>query len=82
MLDRSQMLGAAGALIIHETKPAAYPYDVVLTGGTNEGFAIKQDGADPNNPANAIHTSAIVEPRRLDIISEKSGSVSRLFINQ
>jgi Zn-dependent M28 family amino/carboxypeptidase len=44
-------LGAAGALIVHETKQAAYPYEVVRTGGATEGFTIKDDGGDPNNPA-------------------------------
>ncbi len=44
-------LGAAGAMIIHETKPAAYPWAVVRTGGATEGFIIKPEGEDPNNPS-------------------------------
>ncbi|MCG2586632.1 M28 family peptidase [Massilia sp. TS11] len=43
-------LGAAGALIVHETKPAAYPWEVVKTGNATEGFMIKHEGDDPNNP--------------------------------
>ncbi|GAB2870787.1 M28 family metallopeptidase [Pseudoduganella ginsengisoli] len=47
-------LGAAAAIIIHETKPAAYPYDVVKTGGTGENFSLLQKdgnaGQDPDAP--------------------------------
>lgn len=43
-------LGAAAALIIHETKPAAYPYEVVKTGGTGEQFDLRQDGPNPSFP--------------------------------
>lgn len=47
-------LGAAAAIIIHETKPAAYPYDVVKTGGTGENFSLLRadgtPGADPDSP--------------------------------
>jgi Zn-dependent M28 family amino/carboxypeptidase len=46
----AKKVGAAGAMIIHETKGAAYPWDVVRTGGVNEGFMIKREGDDPNNP--------------------------------
>ncbi len=43
-------LGAAAAIIIHETKPAAYPYEVVKTGGTSENFSLLRDGPDPDAP--------------------------------
>lgn len=44
-------LGAAAAIIIHETKPAAYPYDVVKTGGLAENFGLLQkDGTAGNDP--------------------------------
>lgn len=33
--------GAAGALIVHETKPAAYPYEVVKSGWNGEKFVLK-----------------------------------------
>jgi Zn-dependent M28 family amino/carboxypeptidase len=49
--EMAARLGAAGAMIIHETKQAAYPWAVVRTGGATEGFIIKPDGDDPNNPA-------------------------------
>ncbi|MRV75080.1 M28 family peptidase [Duganella sp. FT92W] len=43
-------LGAAAAVIIHETKPAAYPWEVVKTGGTGENFSLLRDGPDPDAP--------------------------------
>ena len=43
-------LGAAAAIIIHETKPAAYPYEVVKTGGTSENFSLLRDGHDQDAP--------------------------------
>jgi Zn-dependent M28 family amino/carboxypeptidase len=43
-------LGAAAAIIIHETRPAAYPYDVVKTGGLAENFSLLRDGPDPDAP--------------------------------
>ncbi len=46
----AKKMGAAAALIIHETKPAAYPWAVVRTGAVNEGFVIKTDKDDPGNP--------------------------------
>ena len=43
-------LGAAGAIIIHETKPAAYGYDVLRAGAVGEGFMIAADGPNPDFP--------------------------------
>lgn len=39
-------LGAAAAIIIHETEPAAYPYEVVRNNGLRESFSLKS--ADGN----------------------------------
>nr|WP_315402441.1 M28 family peptidase [uncultured Duganella sp.] len=44
-------LGAAAAIIIHETKPAAYPWDVVRSGGNGEQLSLLRDGPDPDAPA-------------------------------
>ncbi|TFW16983.1 M20/M25/M40 family metallo-hydrolase [Duganella callida] len=44
-------LGAAAAIIIHETKPAAYPWDVVRSGGVAENFGLMRSGDDPDAPA-------------------------------
>jgi Zn-dependent M28 family amino/carboxypeptidase len=43
-------LGAAGAIIIHETKPAAYPYDVVRNSFSGENFSVARSGPDPDAP--------------------------------
>jgi Zn-dependent M28 family amino/carboxypeptidase len=43
-------LGAAAAIIIHETKPAAYPWDVVRSGGNGEFFSLLRNGDDPDAP--------------------------------
>ncbi|MET0319835.1 MAG: M28 family peptidase [Duganella sp.] len=46
-------LGAKAAIIIHETRPAAYPWDVVRSGGNAEQFSLVQakGGDDPDAPA-------------------------------
>jgi Zn-dependent M28 family amino/carboxypeptidase len=44
-------LGAAAVIIIHETKPAAYPWDVVRSGGVAEHFSLLHAGDDPDAPA-------------------------------
>ncbi|NYE63556.1 Zn-dependent M28 family amino/carboxypeptidase [Duganella sp. 1224] len=43
-------LGAAAAIIIHETIPAAYPWDVVRSGGNAEQFSLVRAGDDPDAP--------------------------------
>ncbi|MRW90827.1 M20/M25/M40 family metallo-hydrolase [Duganella sp. FT80W] len=43
-------LGAAAAIIIHETKPAAYPWEVVRSGGNAEQFSLLRSGDDPDAP--------------------------------
>jgi Zn-dependent M28 family amino/carboxypeptidase len=43
-------LGAAAAIIVHETPTAAYPYDVVVNSWSRENFTIKQAGPNPDFP--------------------------------
>lgn len=43
-------LGAAAALIVHETKPAAYPWEVVRGGASAERLSLQRSGADPDSP--------------------------------
>ncbi|MCX6565043.1 MAG: M28 family metallopeptidase [Candidatus Aminicenantes bacterium] len=38
--------GAAGVVIIHETEPAGYPYDVVRNGWSGPQFQLDKDGSD------------------------------------
>lgn len=48
--EMAAKLGAAAAFIVHETKPAAYPYSVVVNSWARENFAIKASGHNPNFP--------------------------------
>ncbi len=43
-------LGAAAAIIVHETPTAAYPYDVVVNSWSRENFTIRQAGPNPDFP--------------------------------
>jgi Zn-dependent M28 family amino/carboxypeptidase len=43
-------MGAAAAIIVHETKPAAYPWEVVRKGNTGEQYALHMDGPNPAYP--------------------------------
>ncbi|HMG61304.1 MAG TPA: M28 family peptidase, partial [Burkholderiales bacterium] len=49
--EMAAKLGAAAAIIVHETKPAAYPYEVVVNSWARENFILKTDGPNPNFPA-------------------------------
>ena len=43
-------LGAAAAIIVHETAPAAYPWEVVANSWSRENFSIRSDGPNPDFP--------------------------------
>ena len=49
--EMAAKLGAAAAIIVHETKPAAYPYEVVVNSWVRENFILKTDGPNPSFPA-------------------------------
>jgi Zn-dependent M28 family amino/carboxypeptidase len=49
--EMAAKMGAAGALIVHEAKPAAYPYEVVRNSWSRENFAIYDKAPDPDFPA-------------------------------
>jgi Zn-dependent M28 family amino/carboxypeptidase len=49
--EMAARMGAAGALIVHEAKPAAYPYEVVRNSWSRENFAIYDKAPDPDFPA-------------------------------
>src|SRR6266705_2417020 len=49
--EMAAKLGAAAALIVHETKPAAYPYEVVINSWARENFTLKTDGPNASFPA-------------------------------
>jgi Zn-dependent M28 family amino/carboxypeptidase len=48
--EMAAQLGAVAALIVHETKPAAYPYAVVVNSWSRENFAIATGGHNPGFP--------------------------------
>jgi Zn-dependent M28 family amino/carboxypeptidase len=77
-------LGAAAAIIVHETKPAAYPYDVVRAGATREQLALALDGPDPSVPPvpGWIHLDkarAMMAAAGLDFDKLKQAALSRDF---
>jgi Zn-dependent M28 family amino/carboxypeptidase len=43
--------GALGALIVHETEPASYPWSVVRNGFSGEQFALPLGASEPRPPA-------------------------------
>ena len=49
--EMAAKLGAAAAIIVHETKPAAYPYEVVINSWARENFTLKTDGPNASFPA-------------------------------
>jgi Zn-dependent M28 family amino/carboxypeptidase len=46
----ARKMGAAAALIIHETEPAAYPYSVVVNSYSHENFEIHAEGPNEHFP--------------------------------
>ncbi|MBV7539244.1 M20/M25/M40 family metallo-hydrolase [Duganella sp. sic0402] len=50
-LEIAARLGAAGALIVHETKAAGYPFEVVVNSWGRENFALKSGQPEPYLPA-------------------------------
>ncbi|MFS2005416.1 M20/M25/M40 family metallo-hydrolase [Duganella sp. CT11-25] len=49
--EMAAKMGAAAALIVHETKAATYPYEVVVNSWGRENFAIKSKTPAPDLPA-------------------------------
>jgi Zn-dependent M28 family amino/carboxypeptidase len=48
--ETAARLGAAGALIVHETKAAGYPYEFVINSWGRENFALKGKTPEPYLP--------------------------------
>src|SRR5260221_13260480 len=77
-------LGAAAAVIVHETKPAAYPYEVVVNSWVRENFTLKTDGPNASFPAvpGWIHLDRARDLFRaagLDFETLKKSALSREF---
>ena len=49
--DMAAKLGAAGALIVHESQAAPYSYETVRNNWSRENFSLQSDGGNPNLPA-------------------------------
>jgi Zn-dependent M28 family amino/carboxypeptidase len=49
--ETAARLGAAAAIIVHETGPAAYPYSVVVNSWSAERYALRNPGRDPDFPS-------------------------------
>ena len=48
--ETAARLGAAAAIIVHETGPAAYPYSVVINSWSAERYTLRHAGRDPDFP--------------------------------
>jgi Zn-dependent M28 family amino/carboxypeptidase len=48
--EMAAKMGAAAAIIIHESKPAGYPYEVIRNSWSRENFDLKYAGANPSFP--------------------------------
>ena len=82
--EMAAKLGAAAAVIVHETKPAAYPYEVVVNSWARENFTLKTDGPNASFPAVPawIHLDRAKDLFRtagLDFETLKKSALSREF---
>lgn len=81
--EMAARLGAAAAIIVHETKPAAYPYSVVMNSWSRENFSIN-DGPNENFPPIPawIHLDRAKElfsASNLDFYDMKKAALSKDF---
>ena len=82
--EMAAKLGAAAAIIVHETKPAAYPYEVVVNSWVRENFTLKTGGPNASFPAVPawIHLDRARDLFRaagLDFETLKKSALSREF---
>ena len=82
--EMAAKLGAAAAIIVHETKPAAYPYEVVINSWVRENFILRTDGPNASFPAIPawIHLDRAKDLFRaagLDFETLKKSALSREF---
>ncbi len=82
--EMAARLGAAGALIVHESAPAGYPYEVVRNTWGRENFSIKSDGGPPSFPAfpgwlQLDRAKQLFRSAGLDFDAMKQAALSRDF---
>ncbi len=76
--------GAAAAIIVHETKPAAYPYDVVRNSWSREIFFTRNEGVNPGYPPvpawiTVERAKELFAASGLDFYEQKAAALSRNF---
>jgi Zn-dependent M28 family amino/carboxypeptidase len=82
--EQAAALGAAAALIVHETALAAYPWSVVINSFSKENFDIRRDDANPDFPPVAgwlqrDQASALFSAAGLDFEAMKQAALSPDF---
>ncbi len=82
--EMAARLGAAAAIIVHETKPAAYPYEVVRNSWSRENFFIRSDGVNPAFPPvpswiTTDRAKELFAAAGMDFQAEKAKALSRDF---
>ena len=82
--EMAAKMGAAAALIVHETGPAAYPYEVVRNSWTRENFGISTPGPNPDFPAvpgwlQLDTAKALFKASGMDFDSMKQAALSKDF---
>lgn len=82
--EMAAKMGAAAALIVHETVPAAYPYDVVRNSWTRENFGITEAAASADFPAvpgwlQLDQAKALFAAGGLDFARMKQAALSKDF---
>jgi len=82
--EMARKLGAAGALIIHETEPAAYPYSVVVNSNSHENFQIHAEGPNEHFPTvagwlNESKARALLKASGYDLADLKKQALSKDF---
>ncbi|MDP9109445.1 MAG: M20/M25/M40 family metallo-hydrolase [Pseudomonadota bacterium] len=82
--EMAAKMGAAAALIVHETGPAAYPYEVVRNSWTRENFDIAS--AAPNGDFPAVpgwlqldQAKALFKASGMDFDTMKAAALSKNF---
>ncbi len=81
--EMAAKLGATAAIIVHETKPAAYPYSVVMNSWSRENFSVN-DGPNTHFPPipSWIHldrAKQLFSASNLDFDAMKKAALSRDF---
>lgn len=82
--EMAARLGAAGALIVHDTRPAGYPYEVVRSSWSRENLTLKYKGANPDFPPVAgwlplARARELVKAGGLDFEQLRRSALSRDF---